>query len=44
MEVLLNGEVFGSGEGPSKQAAAKAAAQQALLRIGLLQKIKKNID
>ncbi len=37
VEVVLNGEVFGIGEGPSKQAAAKVAAQQALSRLGMLQ-------
>jgi ribonuclease-3 len=42
VEVLLNGEPFGSGEGPSKQAAAKVAAQQALIRLGLVQKQRNN--
>ena len=41
VEVLLNGEPFGKGEGPSKQAAAKLAAQQALIRLGLVQYHKK---
>lgn len=36
VEVLLNGEPFGRGEGPSKQAAAKLAAQAALIRLGLV--------
>ncbi len=43
VEVLLNGEPYGRGEGPSKQAAAKIAAQQALIRIGLVQ-IQREID
>lgn len=33
VEVLVNGEVFGSGSGPSKQAAAKEAARVALERL-----------
>lgn len=37
VEVLVNGEPFGKGEGPSKQAAAKLAAHQALIRLGLVQ-------
>jgi ribonuclease III len=34
MDVIVNSTVYGSGEGPSKQAAAKAAAQDALRRLG----------
>ena len=41
VDVLLNGETYGSGEGPSKQAAAKVAAQQALIRLGFVQKQRK---
>jgi ribonuclease-3 len=36
VEALIGGEVFGSGSGPSKQAAAKAAAREALLKLGLI--------
>jgi ribonuclease-3 len=36
VDVLVGGKVFGSGSGPSKQAAAKAAAKDALSRLGLL--------
>lgn len=36
VEVMLNGEPFGRGEGPSKQSAAKLAAQEALVRLGLV--------
>ncbi len=36
VEALVNGKVFGSGSGNSKQAAAKAAARDALIKIGLL--------
>lgn len=35
VDVLINGEVKGSGMGHSKQAAAKAAAQNALQQLGL---------
>lgn len=35
VEVVVNGEVIGSGEGPSKQAAAKEAARVALERLDL---------
>jgi ribonuclease-3 len=35
VEVLINGKVYGSGSGHSKQAAAKAAAQAALQILGL---------
>ncbi|HSM25860.1 MAG TPA: ribonuclease III [Anaerolineaceae bacterium] len=41
VEVLLNGEPFGRGEGPSKQAAAKVAAQQALIRLGIVENLKR---
>jgi len=34
IEVLVNGEVVGRGEGPSKRAAQQAAAQQALEKLG----------
>lgn len=33
VEVVVNGEVFGSGDGPSKQAAAKEAARIAIERL-----------
>ncbi|MBE0696976.1 MAG: ribonuclease III [Anaerolineaceae bacterium] len=36
VEAMVNGKVFGSGSGNSKQAAAKAAARDALLKIGLI--------
>jgi ribonuclease III len=35
VEVTVNSEVYGSGKGHSKQAAAKSAAQNALRRLGL---------
>lgn len=35
VEVLVDGEVQGSGTGTSKQSAAKAAAQAALTRLGI---------
>jgi ribonuclease-3 len=35
VDVEINGEVFGSGKGHSKQAAAKMAAQDALNQLGL---------
>lgn len=35
VDVVVNGEVYGSGSGHSKQAAAKAAAKDALIRLGL---------
>jgi ribonuclease-3 len=38
VEVLLNGESYGFGEGPSKQSAAKGAAEQALIKLGLVKK------
>jgi ribonuclease-3 len=44
VEVMLNGEPFGRGEGPSKQAAAKLAAQEALENLGLLQNNKRKTD
>jgi ribonuclease-3 len=37
VDVLVDGVVFGSGEGPSKQTAAKSAAHNALLRLGLVE-------
>ena len=36
VEAVIAGEVFGSGSGPSKQAAAKGAAREALIKLGLL--------
>jgi ribonuclease-3 len=36
VEVVLDGKVYGRGEGHSKQQAAKEAAQQALKQIGML--------
>jgi ribonuclease-3 len=36
VDVVTNGQIFGSGKGHSKQIAAKAAAQDALERLGLL--------
>lgn len=36
IEVLIQAEVWGRGEGHSKQAAAKAAAKDALSRMGIL--------
>ena len=35
VDVLVNGNIYGSGSGSSKQAAAKMAAQNALERLGL---------
>lgn len=37
VEVLVSGQVFGRGKGHSKQAAAKAAAQNALRELGLVE-------
>lgn len=37
VDVLIGGDVFGSGSGPSKQSAAKAAAREALLKLGLVE-------
>ncbi len=37
VDALVNGEIFGTGTGQSKQAAAKDAARDALRRLGLLQ-------
>jgi len=37
VEVVLNGKSFGSGQGHSKQAAAKAAAQFALINLGVIE-------
>lgn len=36
VDALVNGEVYGSGQGNSKQAAAKDAARNALLTLGLI--------
>lgn len=36
VDALVNGEVYGSGRGNSKQAAAKDAARNALLTLGLI--------
>jgi ribonuclease-3 len=36
VDALVNGKVYGSGQGHSKQAAAKDAAKNALIRMGLL--------
>ena len=35
VDVLINGTVYGSGSGPSKQAGAKAAAKEALGKLGI---------
>jgi ribonuclease III len=35
VDAMVNGKVFGTGQGHSKQAAAKAAARDALIRLGL---------
>ncbi len=35
VEVIIDGKVYGSGSGPSKQTAEKAAAIEALKRLGL---------
>jgi ribonuclease-3 len=35
VEVLIDGDVYGIGRGPSKQAAAKVAAKSALEKLGL---------
>jgi ribonuclease III len=37
VDVVVNSEVYGSGKGHSKQAAAKMAAQDALQRLGLIE-------
>lgn len=37
VDVLVNGEVYGSGRGHSKQLAAKAAAHDALQRLGIIE-------
>ncbi len=42
VDVVVNGEVYGSGSGHSKQAAAKAAAAKALDQIGLVDRIQIN--
>jgi ribonuclease-3 len=36
IDVLVNGESYGTGAGPNKQAATQAAARAALKRVGLL--------
>lgn len=36
VDAVVNGIVYGSGQGNSKQAAAKAAARDALIRLGIL--------
>lgn len=36
VDALVNGKVHASGQGPSKQAAAKAAARNALIKLGLI--------
>lgn len=42
VDVIVNGEIYGSGTGHSKQAAAKAAASKALGQIGLVDRIQIN--
>jgi len=37
LEVLIAGTVYGQGTGPSKSAAAKAAARMALIKLGLVE-------
>ena len=37
VDVMLNGKSFGTGKGHSKQSAAKAAAQYALIELGIMQ-------
>lgn len=36
VEAIVNGDVYGSGQGNSKQAAAKAAARAALIHLGII--------
>jgi len=36
VDVVVNGDVYGTGSGHSKQAAAKVAAARALKQIGLV--------
>jgi len=36
VEVVIGGEVYAQGSGPSKQAAAKDAARKALVHLGLM--------
>jgi ribonuclease-3 len=36
VDAMVNGKVHASGQGPSKQAAAKAAARNALIKLGLM--------
>ncbi len=35
VDAIIDGEVYGTGSGPSKQAAAKIAAREALTKLGL---------
>jgi ribonuclease III len=42
VDVVVNGEIYGSGSGHSKQAAAKAAATAALDQIGMVDRIQTN--
>lgn len=39
MEVRINSKPFGKGKGPSKQTAEKAAAREALAKIGIMERI-----
>jgi ribonuclease III len=36
VDAMVNGKIHASGQGPSKQAAAKAAARNALINLGLM--------
>jgi len=36
VDTLVEGKVYGTGTGSSKQAAAKAAARDALIKLGIL--------
>ncbi len=42
VDVVVNGEIYGSGSGHSKQTAAKAAAAKALDQIGMVDRIQTN--
>lgn len=42
VDVVVNGEIYGSGTGHSKQSAAKAAATKALDQIGMVDRIPNN--
>lgn len=44
VDVMLNGKSFGTGKGHSKQSAAKAAAQYALIELGIMQDINGNTN